>query len=196
MKKNKDSNIEDIVKEIDEGIENEVDVDSLVNKLGDIENLNIDDVKIPKDFVQKIKEKDLSSRRFKRMKILKAAAICLIALSATTVTANAVTDGAVVDTVSEISNKVKVMINGKEIDTKNYEDKDGKINVKLKKGDSITVDQNGGSGEYSSSMTISDGNKDDEYNIDVEIGDNKIDINDSDSSSEDTVTVDSNKEDE
>ena len=135
MSKVVDYDVRALKKKIEDSIDKEEDVTSLVDKLEELENENIE-ISMPKDFVKNIKHKVDNDRRMKKMKFIKVAIASIAVLSVATVSVNAATGGKVVE-------KIKVFINGEKVDEQDYVDNNGNIKINLKDGETYEVETMG-----------------------------------------------------
>ena len=135
MSKVVDYDVRALKEKIEDSIDKEEDVTSLVDKLEELENENIE-ISMPKDFVKNIKHKVDNDRRMKKMKFIKVAIASIAVLSVATVSVNAATGGKVVE-------KIKVFINGEKVDEQDYVDNNGNIKINLKDGETYEVETMG-----------------------------------------------------
>ena len=135
MSKVVDYDVRALKKKIEDSIDKEEDVTSLVDKLEELENENIE-ISMPKDFVKNIKHKVDNDRRMKKMKFIMVAIASIAVLSVDTVSVNAATGGKVVE-------KIKVFINGEKVDEQDYVDNNGNIKINLKDGETYEVETMG-----------------------------------------------------
>lgn len=132
MSKIVDYDVRALKKKIEESIDKEEDVTSLVDKLEELENKKIE-ASMPKDFVKNIKHKVDNDRRMKKMKFIKVAIASIAVLSVATISVNAATGGKVMD-------KIRVIVNGEETNNQDYVDKNGNIKINLKDGETYEVE--------------------------------------------------------